>query len=196
LSNSSSSQAFCLFLDSDTATDLPTATTGQGLRYFELSGCERFISQGGKLSCPRNGDHPIRLDLLRNKTQRSLLMRVEPGVRVTTNGLPAACFTVLNPGDVLGVDEHVMYLSLLNRPYIGPPNKSHLAARCGYCRVPIQDAADMRVYDCPRCNLPTHYHGEEIPIEKRLECAKLSSHCGHCQAEIVESEGFSHVPVV
>jgi hypothetical protein len=194
--DSSSSQAFCLFLDADTATDLPTVTTPQGLRYFELSGCESLISQDGKLSRPRNGDQPIRLESIRCQTQISLLMTLEPGMRVTTNGLPAACFSILNPGDVLGVDEHVLYLSLLNRPYVGPPDESHLAARCGYCRVPIQDSADMRIYACPNCQLPTHSHGEEIPAEKRLECAKLSSRCGHCQADIVESEGFSHVPAL
>ncbi|MFV2067592.1 MAG: hypothetical protein ACC645_11490 [Pirellulales bacterium] len=121
-------------------------------------------------------------------------MSFEPTMRVTVNGLLAACFTVLNPGDVLGIDGHVLHVSLLNRPYVGPPDKTHLAAKCGYCRMSIQDEADMRVYVCPNCHLPTHHQGEEIPAEKRLECVKLSSHCGHCQADIVESEGFTHVP--
>ena len=188
------SQAFCLFLDPATATDLPTATAPQGLRYFELSGCECFVSEEGKLSRPQNGDRPIRLESIRNKMQSAVLMSLEPGVRVSTNGLPAACFSILNPGDVLGIDEHVLYLALLNRPYTGPPDESHLAAKCGYCRMPIPDAAGMHVYVCPNCQLPTHSHGEEIPVEKRLECAKLSSQCGHCQADIVALEGFTHVP--
>ena len=121
-------------------------------------------------------------------------MTCDPGEQVTVNGLPAARVRTLNPGDVLRIAEHGLHLSLLNRPYIGPPDQDHLGARCGYCRVPIQDEPGMRVYVCPHCQLPTHCHGVEMPAEKRLECAKLSSHCGHCQAAIVESEGFTHVP--
>ena len=196
MSHSSLSRTICLFLDPDTATDLPVQAVGEGLRYLELVGCEQFVNNSGKLSRPQNSDQSIRLESIRNKSQSSLLMTFEPGLRVTTNGLPAACFSVLNPGDVLGVGDLVLYLSLLNRPYIGPPDESHLAAKCGYCRVPIKDEADMRVYVCPNCNLPMHSHGEEIPVEKRLECAKLSSQCGHCQADIVASEGFTHVPAL
>ena len=185
-----SSQAFCLFLNPEVDTDLPTCSTPLGLRYLELSDCERFSDRGGKLSRPQNGDPSIRLEAIRTKMHNSVLMTFEPGLQVSLNGLPAACFSVLNPGDVLRFVEHGLHLSLINRPYTGPPDESHLAAKCGYCRLPIQDEPGMRIYDCPHCHLPTHSQGEEMPAEKRLECAKLSSHCGHCQGDIVESEGF------
>jgi hypothetical protein len=110
------------------------------------------------------------------------------------NGLGAYSPSVLNPGDVLGIDEHVLYLAVLNRPYIGAPGETHVGAKCGYCRLPIDGGEGMRVYVCPNCNLPTHHQGDEIPAGTRLECVKLSSHCGHCQAAIVEQAGFTHVP--
>ena len=191
---SKSSQQFCLVLDPGTETNLPTQSAPEGLSYLELSGRERFVSRDGELSHPQNGEPSVQLESIRDKTQRSLLMTFEPGVRVTVNGLLAARFSILNPGDVIGIDEHVMHLSLINRPYTGPPDERHLAAKCGYCRVPIQDEPDMRVYGCPNCHLPTHCQGEEISVDKRLECAKLSSHCGHCQADIVEAEGLTYVP--
>jgi hypothetical protein len=192
---SQASQSYCLFLEPELDSDLPTRSDSQGLRYIELSGCECLGHRAGKLTRPQQGDHhSIRLEPIRSKTRNSLLLTFEPGARVTVNGLAAAWMTVLNPGDVLEIDEHTLFVTLLSRPYTGPPDENHLAARCGYCRAPIHDEAGMRVYVCPNCHLPTHDHGEEIPVEKRLECVKLSSHCGHCQAVIVKSEGFTHVP--
>jgi hypothetical protein len=191
-----SSQTFCFFLDRDSKTDLPTLPTPDGLTYFELSGRQCFSILGERLSGHEAGDRLIELEAIRSKTQSSLLMTIEPGMRVTVNGLLAACFSVLRPGDVLGIEEHVLHLSLLNRPYTGPPDRSHLSAKCGYCRVKILDKPGMRVYVCPNCQLPTHSQGEEIPVEERLECARLSSHCGHCQSDIVKSEGFTHVPTL
>ena len=172
---SRSSQSFCLFLDSETETDLVTLTAPLGLRYVELSECECFINRGGKLSRPQNGDQSIQLESIRTKTQNSLLMTFEPGARVSVNGLLAPCFSVLNPGDVLAIDDHVLHLSILNRPYTGPPDESHLGTKCGYCRVPIQDEAGMRIYVCPNCQLPTHYHGEEIPV--RSEERRVGKEC-------------------
>jgi hypothetical protein len=37
----------------------------------------------------------------------------------------------------------------------------------------IQNEADMRVYACPNCGLPTQDHGEEVPVDSRRHCAKL-----------------------
>ena len=193
---SHSSQTFCFFLDPDTETDLPTLPTPGGLSYFEVSGRKCFSVRDGRLTGHEKGHGLIQLEAIRSRTQSSLLMTIEPGMRVTVNGLLAACFSILSPGDVLSIEEHVLHLSLLNRPYTGPPDMNHLSAKCGYCRVKILDEPGMRVYVCPNCQLPTHCQGEEIPVEKRLECAKLSSHCGHCQSVIVKSEGFTHVPTL
>ena len=156
---SHTSQTFCFFLETAAESELPTQGTllgGRSGRYFEMSSRECLTNREGILSRPQKGDPAIRLETIRNKSRTLLLMASEPGLRVTVNGLPTASFSVLIPGDVLSVDEHIMHLSLLNRPYTGPPDESQLAARCGYCRVPIQDVADMRVYVCPTCQLPTH----------------------------------------
>ena len=195
---SQSSRTFCLLLDADVVTDLPKRSARHGPSYIEVRGPEKFVDRLGNLTRGQDGDVSIELEPIHYQSQQFLLMQADSAsvVRATVNGLPASCLSVLTAGDVLGIGEHVLHVSLMNRSYIGPPSERHLAAKCGYCRTPIRDEADMRVYDCPQCHLPTHCQGEEVPVEKRLECVQLTGHCGHCQAEIVPSEGFSHVPIV
>ena len=189
-------QAFCLFVDEDTETSVPTQPASGGLRYFELERCEGIADEGGKLARVKRGDAVVRLETIQRKPHRLLLMSAGPEARVRVNGAGVARLAALNSGDVLDVDGHVLHVSLLNRPYVGPPDEKDLESTCGFCRVRIQNKPNMRVYVCPNCRLPTHNQGEEVPEGKRLACAHASPNCGHCQAEIVETEGFTYVPTL
>lgn len=194
-------QVLCLFLDQEVKTDLTTATDSRGMRYLELPARMGFVCRDGKLARSTSKLASLRLEPVRSRDRSALLLTftaqkafTAQKERVTVNGLPAARLSVVEPGDVLGIDDVTLYVAVRNRPFIGPPQESDLAAKCGFCRLAIQDVPDMRVYVCPSCRLPTHWQGDEVPADQRLECAKLSSQCGHCQADIVESEGFTHVP--
>jgi hypothetical protein len=193
---SGASQAFCLLWNSRIPSDLPTEPACEGFEFLELRGSKRLVCRAGKLLDAADGASVVQLNPIRNKRENALLMSTQSQARVTVNGARAACIAALKSGDVLDLDGQVLHVSLLYRPYVGPPEIGHLASKCGYCRVPIRDESDMRIYVCPNCNLPTHAHAEEVPVEKRLQCVELSSHCGHCQARIVESPGFSHVPTL
>ena len=159
-----------------------------------MADLERFVVDDGLKNADTGGTAEIQLETIRAKAGISLLMAVQPGLPVTVNGLPAALISVLHSGDVIGVGEHVLHVSLLSRPYVGPPDAGHVGVLCGYCRVEIKDEPNMQVYVCPNCQQPTHNQGEEVPTDARLECAQLSPRCGHCDAEIVTTEAFNHVP--
>ena len=194
--SSCSTQDFCFFLDHDIQTDLTTDTLPQGLRYLTIQAQQHLSIEDGKLQPPQEGAPSFQVDSIRHKNQSLLLLNYQPGIRVTINGLVPPLLSVLKAGDVLRVGGHALHVSLLNRPYSGRPSANHLTTKCGYCRVLVQDSENMRVYVCPNCRLPTHDQGEEVPAEERLQCVNLASHCGHCQAEIVRTEGFTYVPTL
>ncbi|MGB6042631.1 MAG: hypothetical protein WBF93_05690 [Pirellulales bacterium] len=191
---SKSTQQYCLFPENDSEVQLALEASPQGPEYFALPDLERLAVNEGQLMRTNNGAAAILLETIRNKTGAKLLMATDTDLRVTVNGLQANRINILKTGDVVGIDEHVLHVSLLNRPYSGPPAEDQLGVPCGYCRLPIADDANMRIYVCPTCRQPTHDHGEDVPGEDRLECTKMSGRCGHCDAEIVHSEGLTHVP--
>ena len=193
---SNSSQQFCLFLEPDVLTELPTKSEAPELRYVELPDRTCVTDRNGTLTQAQGEDAAISLEPIRSRKLHALLMTLDGEAQVTVNGTRAARLKVLNPGDVVGIEDHVLHVSLLNRPYVGPPHEQHLGVECGYCRVKVQDVDGMRIYVCPNCNLPTHCQADEVPVETRLECVTLSSECGHCRATINQVEGFTYVPTL
>lgn len=189
-------QAFCFFLLKQIAIDLPVQSTPQGWKYFELSDFERCTHHDGKLTRQQVEEHYIQFTTAHGGAHRSLLMHAVGQVRLTVNGLPAARYQALRPGDVVRIEDDPLQLSIRNRPYVGSPQASDLGTACGYCRTSITERPGARVYICPNCQLPTHFDDEQVAEEERLICFAMSTHCGHCQAELIAREGFSHVPAL
>lgn len=194
---STASQKFCLILDPETQLDIPVQVAENGLRFVELDEDRPFAYQARQLKHTSTDDGAVHFKTITvNGTLRKLFFeRIDSQLRVRVNGSRVARWTLLHSGDVLDLDDLTFHVSLLNQPYIGPPEPSHVGRKCGYCRVKIEDSDEMRIYACPKCGFPTHFQDDHVPPETRLECAKASSQCGHCQADIIASEGFTHVPV-
>jgi hypothetical protein len=205
----SANQVACLFVEAD-ATDPSTAPVAlpvghdsnmvePGGEWIELpTTCATSLSRDLQptVVCLEDGEPagPLVFESVQVGIQHHLLMMVKRGHQVTINMLRAAPVNILNVGDIVEFAGRQLHVSLLNRPYIGPPTEAQIGRPCGYCQVPIEDQPDMRVYECPSCQLPMHFQDETVSADVRLECARLASACRHCQTAIVMREGFTYVP--
>ena len=189
-------QAFCLFHLKEIETDLTVQSTPEGRKYFALSDVECWAHRDGKLTRAQANDECIQFATVHSGAHRSLLMNSVGHLRVTVNGVPAARYQVLQPGDVIRIEDAPLQLSIRKRPYVGPPRADDLGVTCGYCRTPITNRPGARVYVCPVCQSPTHFDDSEVPEEVRLSCFAMSAHCTYCQAPMMEREGFSHDPAL
>lgn len=185
-------QVFCLLLPQEFTTDLPVQFTPEGRKYLVLSDVEWCAHRDGKLTRAQADDNYVQFATVQSGAHRLLLMNAVGHVRTTVNGLPAARYQVLQPGDVIRIEDDPLQVLILNRPYVGPPRESDLGSTCGYCRTPITNRPGARVYVCPVCQSPTHFDDSEVPEEVRLSCFAMSAHCTVCQAPLMEREGFSH----
>ncbi|MEQ8667823.1 MAG: hypothetical protein RIC12_01540 [Pirellulales bacterium] len=189
------SQVLCVFLDPDVDTALPV-TTAEGGRMLEIPERERLHVDQLVLRRANGKEPHVCFESLLHHSQPVLLMSTESESRVKVNGAKPLRITRLTSGDLVDIDGVVLHVAVKYHPYIGPPEDGHLGVKCGYCRVPIENDAKSRVLVCVNCNKPTHFHGEDVPVEERMECAKMSSHCGHCQAELILTPGYSYVPAL
>lgn len=125
---------------------------------------------------------------------QSFLVMLSPyGRAPRLNGQPAPQLALLRVRDQLQInDRFVLHVSLLNRPHLGRPREQEVGTDCPYCRVPF--VADTTVYVCPICDKAMHCEGPEKPEEDRLECARLTTECRHCNQPVNMKEGFVYVP--
>jgi hypothetical protein len=128
--------------------------------------------------------------------QRPYLVLLAPAVgRVRLNGARVGRLSVLHIGDVLQLDDrHVLHVSALYRPFIGPPPSELLGIECLSCRVPF--SADRTVYVCPSCGAALHCDGEDKPPEDRLQCALVTTACPRCGQAVARTEAFAYLPEV
>jgi DNA-directed RNA polymerase subunit RPC12/RpoP len=112
---------------------------------------------------------------------------------VRLNGQPAQRIAVLRVGDQVQVsDQHLLHLSLLTRPFLGPCPAEHVNAKCPYCRSTLE--AGTHIYVCPHCQAALHCQGDEVPEGARLECAKMLSECPRCRMPVKLTEEVAYVP--
>jgi hypothetical protein len=118
-----------------------------------------------------------------------LLILTPSDHRLRVNGQPLPPVSLLDVKDQLQVGEHLLHVTLLSRPSIGPPPHEAIGKECPVCRVAF--TAETTVYVCPGCSTPMHCEGPE-----RLECVHLSSECPVCNAPVVMEQGYSYLPEV
>jgi hypothetical protein len=110
--------------------------------------------------------------------QPRLLLATPPQQPATVNALPAPRLALLSEGDRFHFDEGPLFrLDLFFRPLIGPVPTRLIGVPCGVCSLAL--AAGDRCLICT-CSTPMHA-AEDESQPGALACAKMISHCNHCQ---------------
>jgi len=106
--------------------------------------------------------------------------------RVHVNGAVAPLLAVLKERDFVQFEEGCgAYISVLNRPRIGPPPPHLLGRECPVCRVKF--APGSKCYQCP-CGAAFHMEDAD-----GLQCAQTRTECT-CGRPTILVEGFSYQP--
>lgn len=181
-------------------TVVPRAQIPDGVQWIELpEATPSYLTSrpdGLELTSSSHGCdvETLLLEPVRHDHRPYVLLIARQLSRVRVNGSAASTVNMLRVKDVVDFAGFTLHLSLLNRPYVGPPCAEQIGLECSYCRLQINEQPDTRVYVCPTCQSPMHCQDVELPVETRLECARLVSHCGSCQSPILLEEGFVYVP--
>ncbi len=135
----------------------------------------------------------IGLAAVQFENQSFLAMLTSGELAPRVNGQPAPPLTLLRVRDQVQVTErNVLHVSILNRPFIGRPRDEEIGTECPFCRIPF--TADTTIYICPFCDKAMHCEGTDKPEEDRLECARLTTECRHCNQPVNMKEGYVYVP--
>jgi hypothetical protein len=180
-------QSFHLLVDpvGETASGRPEPIeVPPGVSYLSLAGGRPQLSAAAL-------DDPSQVHVLEPVVQEHrlhLLLLSPAGRRTRLNGHVAPLAAVLQVKDQFQVDdEHVLHVTLYNRPRIGPPAEESLGQECPVCRFPFE--RQTTVYVCHNCGMPVHCEGDG-----GLDCVALGSECPGCHAPIVMKSGYTYYP--
>lgn len=127
-----------------------------------------------------------------------LLLLERGAVRLRINGVPACPVSVLRSGDIVDLGRRVvLHVSVLSRPYVGPPREAEVGRTCPVCLAPIAPATEeveCLVYACPACGVPCHLKARIASCGELLECVRASSSCPSCGGPILDRESHDAVP--
>jgi hypothetical protein len=103
-------------------------------------------------------------------------------------------------------DPVVLHLSMVERPYVGPPTTEHAGQACAVCRGPIEgrqppdgkSAAEppaALVLECLSCGAVLHEHAPQSDsVGEVLECAKSVEQCPVCETTLRREEAYVYIP--
>jgi hypothetical protein len=125
--------------------------------------------------------------------QPQALLISPPGRRARVSGQISPPVVLLREKHALMLGEHLLYVTVYRRPYIGPPPVEVVGKECPFCRTTI--LADSRVYLCD-CGVALHREVADSakPDKKPLECATLVSECPACDRPVVRTERYDWLP--
>ena len=129
---------------------------------------------------------------------------------VYVNGVRIGPVHVLRVGDVVECDGEALalHLSMLRRPYLGPPRSEHVGRECAVCLTPIAepatappdgapDTGTLSIFECVACGAVLH---ERVTLPgsttEVLECSRTVAVCPCCDAPLVREEGYAYVPEI
>ncbi len=125
-------------------------------------------------------------------SRRELLMMTPPGSSIRLNGLPAPIAAPLALADEIALDAGLtLHVSRFHRATAMAPPPSLVGKICSVCMVPF--STETRVLLCAHCGESLHLEGEEIPSDRRLECARLGA-CPTCHNDLPEEDGLVYWP--
>ena len=127
-----------------------------------------------------------------NAEPRLLLLAPSGAPPATVNGRRAPRVSLLRPGDQLLLDDgRLLVLTAFDTPRIGPAADARPGATCPVCRTPFTEE-NARVFTCS-CGTTLHYDTEDVPEDRRLQCAALATECATCRAPVHLQGGFRDV---
>jgi len=192
-----------LFGDRDpTCTPVSRAPTDQKTSYLEIPANEWVVlglKQGSQPQLSRNGS-PLHGDQccfepVYHAEKHQLLVLCPPDARtLKINGRRTFPVELLGLGDQLQLGNHILHVTIFNRPVIEPATAALEGRPCDYCRIGVQTG--KVVYHCP-CDAILHCEpGEVDPAAERLQCAQAISVCPKCQEPILLEKGYLYVPAI
>ena len=198
---SSASQVLGFFVASAplgaVAPSLPGSAAPPRLPWLAVP-CLSFLSSSPGAAPHISADAPpdpaaaIFLEPIRSGQKFQLLLGSPPCRRVLVNGQSPARIVLLTVKDQVQVDpDHVLHVSIFCQPYVGPPSPDLIGKCCPLCLSPFSPSSV--VFVCP-CGCALHSEGADIPVSKRLECARLSRSCSSCQQPLSWSAGHVFYP--
>jgi hypothetical protein len=135
--------------------------------------------------------HSFRLEpMFSRPNEPRLLLASPPACRASINGVPAPRLTLLMEGDRFHFDAGPAFrVALFHRPRLGPAPAEMIGVACPICTLAL--AEGDRCFVCP-CGTPLHA-AEDETREGALACAKMITHCPHCQQPVRLVSGYGEL---
>jgi len=134
------------------------------------------------------------LELARDARGPSLLLVSPNGQAPLVNGRPAPPVALLDERDEVRFEDsdYALHVTTFAHASTGPVPEAFVGKTCLLCRSAFKPG--QGAYLCYHCGLPLHLEGEDVPEERRLLCASLSSACRRCARPVALREGYTYLP--
>ena len=170
------------------ASELLQVVIGSGVHELDI---DTLLSQ---THAPRSaqGRRALRFEAALVEGSPALIMITPPELRARVNAMPAARVGVLRVGDQVQVEGATLHVTLHRVGEPRAPSAEELGARCDICLVDVvEDTLIIR----HECGALLHAEDESVPIESRLECARLGS-CQKCGEPVSLESGLAYLPEI
>ncbi len=164
--------------------------SGVSFLWLEPDGTPIVLSEA-----PTSGFPLGRLEPLEDQDRPELVLTTHRGSHLRINGFPAPRASKLGLKDQLQLGpETVLHMTVYHHPRISPPSPEKIGTKCPVCLTKFKETT--RVLACPSCGCVVHAEGQEVEVEKRLECSTVSSECPNCSSPLNRAEGYLYHPEV